>query len=99
MKIKFSSCQMDPIKDIIPNVISKISQNIPDGAKDINTVWSRISGGTGSKIIALKNGTLTVHVDNAMRMVNLSSRRDLLIEEMQKEFKEIKYIHFRVGKI
>jgi hypothetical protein len=90
---------MDAIKDIIPTVIGKISQHIPDTKKDIHAVWSRLAGGQGSRITNLKSGTLTVHVDSAMRMVKLNGRREEFLTDLQKDFPMIKTIYFKVAKI
>ena len=77
---------MDSIKDIIHDVIGQMSKAQGPKGVDINGTWQRISGGAGSSAVALKEGTLTVHVDSAMRMVRLNSRKEELLEGMKKEF-------------
>jgi hypothetical protein len=90
---------MDIIKDIIPTVIGKMASQSPDQKKDINALWSRMAGLEGSRIVNLKSGTVTVHVDSALRMVKLNGRKEAFIEELQRIFPDVKWIHFKVGKI
>lgn len=90
---------MDSIKDIIPNVITSLSEAKSTSQEDMGKVWARASGNGGSRAVDLKEGSLIVHVDSALRMVKLNLKKDILLMEMQKHFPGIQRIYLKVAKV
>lgn len=89
---------MDPIKNILPSVMGRMSAREGVSPVNIGQVWTRISGGKGSRVADLKDGCLTVCADSTMRMVNLNLHREDLLQQLNKDFPSIKKIYFKVGK-
>ena len=89
---------MEPIKNIVSQVIGKMSSRPGASSQDIQVLWSRISGGTGSRVADLKDGCITVYTDTSMRMVRLNLNRQALLEQLNKEFPSITKICFKVGR-
>ncbi len=93
---------MDQIKDIIQNVIGKISS---EGFKDqtkIYEIWQKIVGEAGIKhtcISGLKDKTLLVLVDSSAWLFQMSLQRKKILEQIQKEKLEIQKIVFKIGKV
>ncbi len=87
---------MDPIKDIIADVIGKISSGKP-GGQELQAAWERISKDKGSKVVELKNGSVTISADSSLRLIRLNLNREILLKELQKEFPSIIKINFKVG--
>jgi hypothetical protein len=90
---------MDPIKNILTSVMGRMSVREGVSSVNIGQVWTRISGGKGSRVADLKDGCLTVYVDTSMRMVNLNLHREDLLQQLNKDFPAIKKIYFRLGKV
>ena len=90
---------MDSIKDIISNVIGKMSSGTGGSFADIQAAWMRISKDNGSRIADFKNGCLTINADSSMRLVKFNLNREILLKELQKEFPSIIKISFKVGSI
>jgi hypothetical protein len=90
---------MDPIKNILSSVMGRMSAREGVSSVDIGQLWTRISGGKGSRIADLKEGCLTIYVDSTMRMVNLNLNREDLLQQLNKDFPSIKKLYFRVGKV
>ena len=90
---------MDSIKNIIPSVIGKISAQEGPSPDDIQSLWRKMGGATGSRVMDLKDGVLNVHVDSSMRMVKLNLDKEHFLKQINAVFPSIKRIHFKVAKI
>jgi len=88
---------MDPIKDIVSNVIGRMSSSPGAAFQGIQAEWERISKDRGSRVAAFKDGCVTIHADSSMRLVKLNLNRDALLKELQKEFPSIVKINFKVS--
>ena len=88
---------MDSIKDIISNVIGKMSSGTGGNFADIQNTWVKISKDKGSRITDFKDGCVTVNADSSMRLVKLNLNREILLKELQKSFPSIVKISFKVG--
>jgi hypothetical protein len=88
---------MDSIKNIISDVIGKMSSGTGGSFQDIQSAWTRISKDQGSRIADFKDGCVTINADSSMRLVRLNLKRENLLKELQKEFPSIIKISFRVG--
>ena len=88
---------MDPIKNIVSDVIGRMSSSVGGARQDIQAAWARISKDHASKVTDLKDGCVTISADSAMRLVKLNLNRESLLKELQKEFPMIVKINFKVG--
>lgn len=88
---------MDSIKNIISDVIGKMSSGTGGSFQDIQTAWIRISKDQDSRVANFKDGCVTINADSSMRLVRLNLNRENLLKELQKEFPSIIKISFRVG--
>jgi hypothetical protein len=88
---------MDPIKNIISEVIGRMSSSKGGAFADIQEAWTRISKDKGSRAADFKDGCVTIIADSSMRLVRLNLNRESILKELQKEFPSIKKINFRVG--
>ncbi|MCA9405772.1 MAG: DUF721 domain-containing protein [Candidatus Omnitrophica bacterium] len=93
---------MDNIKDIINNVIGQISEKkFADDGK-LERVWQNVISETDfkhTKIIGIKDGILSVHVDNPTRLYKLKLNRRKILNTIQEELVDIENIIFKLGKV
>ena len=90
---------MNSIKDIIPHVIAPLSRG-SQSLTEIGQWWLRHYGeGKKTVAIAVKDGTLTVHVDCAGRRFKMEQERGEYLKHVQTCFPNMQRIIFKVGKI
>jgi len=90
---------MDPIKDIISEVMGRMSSSTGGSFYNIQAVWAKISKDQGSKVVDFKDGCVIICADSSLRLVKLNLNREVLLKELQKEFPSIIRINFKVGSI
>lgn len=90
---------MDPIKNIVSDVIGRMSSGHGRSLADIQEIWVKISRDQESRVTDFKDGCLTISAKTSMRLVRLNLGREGLLKELQKEFPSIKKISFKVGAI
>ena len=93
---------MDPIKNIVNDVIGKISSKGFNDQTKIFEVWQKIIGETGIKhtrVSGMKDGTLMVLVDSPAWLFQLNLKRKNILDQIQKEKLEIQKIIFKIGKV
>ena len=88
---------MDTIKNIVSQVIGRMSSGNGGTFQDIQASWVKISKDQGSRIADFKDGCVTIYADSSMRLVRLNLNRESLLKELQKEFPSIIKINFKVG--
>jgi hypothetical protein len=88
---------MDSIKNIVSDVIGKMSSGDGGHFKDIQAVWVKISKDEGSRVSDFKDGCVTVSAGSSLRLVKLNLNRESLLKELKKEFPSILKISFKVG--
>jgi hypothetical protein len=88
---------MDPIKNIVSDVIGRMSSGNGGSFQDIQTVWEKISKDQSSRVAGFKDGCLIISADSSMRLVKLNLNRDIFLKELQKEFPLISKISFKVN--
>jgi hypothetical protein len=88
---------MDPIKNIVSDVIGRMSSGNGAPFQDIQTVWERISRDKDSRVSGFKDGSLTISAESSMRLVKLNLNRESLLKELQKDFPSIIKISFKVN--
>ena len=88
---------MDLIKNIVSEVIGRMSSGNGGVFKDIQAAWVRISKDQGSRVADFKDGCVTISADSSLRLVRLNLNRESLLKELQKEFPSIVKISFKIG--
>ena len=91
--------KMDPIKNIVSDIIGRMSSGLDSSSQNIQAVWLRVSKDKESRVIDFKNGCLMISADSAMRLVKLNLNREIFLKEIQKEIPSIVKISFKVGSI
>lgn len=91
---------MESIRDIIPQVIESLSLKKPVSKRNIPEAWKSVAGEQGihCAVQDFQKGMLRVHVDSSARMFELSTRKNELIKNLQKEIPDLIDIIFKVGK-
>lgn len=92
---------MDEIKNIINDVISKISSQKPEQQSRIQDVWKKIvdlKGQQHSSIINYQDKRLIVNIDSSIWLFQFNLKRGKILKELQKEIPECENIIFRIGK-
>jgi hypothetical protein len=88
---------MDPIKNIVSEVIGRMSSGKGGAFEDIQAAWVKISRDQGSRVADIKDGCVTISADSSLRLVRLNLNREILLKELQREFPSIVKISFKVG--
>ncbi len=88
---------MDTIKNIVSQVIGRMSSGDGGTFKDIQASWAKISKDRGSRVADFKDGCVVISADSSLRMVRLNLNRESLLKELRKEFPSIVKISFKVG--
>jgi predicted nucleic acid-binding Zn ribbon protein len=92
---------MDEIKEIVHNVIEKISQKSQNDQQKIYQAWEKTIKAKGlehTKISGLKNQTLYVNVDSSAWLYQLNLQKTQILEAIQKDVPDIQKIYFKIGK-
>ena len=93
---------MEPIKEIIPQVIENISQKKPETQLKIQRIWQNTAGdklGPHTSIAGLKDDTLYVHVDSPAYLFQMNLKKKKILEQLREEIPELKNINFKIGKV
>ena len=91
---------MDNIKDIVHQVIDRLSIRQPDEHNRIERIWRNIleKQELGHlKIDKFSNGNLLVHVDSPAWMHQMNQKKYVILERMKQEIPEIKSISFKIA--
>jgi Dna[CI] antecedent, DciA len=88
---------MDPIKNIVSEVIGRMSSSKGAAFEDIQAAWVKISKDQGSRVADIKDGCVTISADSSLRLVRLNLNREILLKELRREFPSIVKINFKVG--
>ena len=92
---------MEPIKDIIPQVIESISQKKPEAQSKLQRIWQSIVGeksGQHTVIGGFKDNALLVLVDSPAYLFQMNLKKRKFLEQLKEEFPELKEINFKIGK-
>ena len=88
---------MDTIKNIVTDIIGKMSSGNGGTFADIQAVWMKISKDQGSRVSDFKDGCVTISADSSLRLVKLNLNMESLLKELRQEFPSIIKISFKVG--
>ena len=90
------------IKEIIPQVIEKISAKKPQTPEKMQRVFQKVMEDMGERKAAIggfKEGDLQIKVDSSARLFLLNSKKRKILEHIQEEIPDVKTISVRIGKI
>jgi hypothetical protein len=92
----------DLIKNIIPEVINKLSSGNPEWQNSLTRTWEAIADSQAKKhtaIAGLRKGRLLINVDSPVWVFQLTLKKGELLRRLQRDFPELSAISFRIGKI
>ncbi|OGX05753.1 MAG: hypothetical protein A2Z88_11135 [Omnitrophica WOR_2 bacterium GWA2_47_8] len=92
---------MEPIKDIVHDVIQKLSQKEPTTQIKIQNYWEKIAGKEGLKhtrIDRFYEGQLTIVVDSPAWLYQLNTKKTKFLKDFKLTIPEVKNLVFIVGK-
>ena len=93
---------MDPIKDIIPQVIANISQKRPEAQLQIQRLWQNIIGeklGQHTVIGGLKDNELLILVDSPAYLFQMNLKKRKILEQLKEQIPELESINLKIGKV
>ncbi len=93
---------MDNMKDIVSNVIGKLSQRQTFDHDKLQSVWRNILTKQEiqhTQIMGLTDGKLTVYVDSPAWLYQMKIKKITLIKRLKQEDFDIKSIVFKIGKV
>ena len=92
----------DLIKDILPQVIEKLSSGNPEWQNELNRAWQAAMDSKALKhcrLAGFRKGRLLVNVDSPAWLFQLSLKKPGLLRRLQKGFPDLAAISFKIGKI
>jgi len=93
---------MDNMKDIITDVIGKLSQRQSFNNDKIQRLWCNILNTQEvqhTQLMGIKEGILSVNVDSPAWLYQMNIKRSKILERLKTEDMNIKSIFFRIGKV
>ena len=90
------------VKDIIKDVIGKISTQPQQQQQEIIEAWQRVITKYESQhscIAKVKDKALTVHVDAPVLLHQLNLKKKKILDQLQEAHINIEHIYFRIGKV
>jgi predicted nucleic acid-binding Zn ribbon protein len=93
---------MDNIKDIVNDVIGKISKEKPGAGDKLQRIWHNLLGKKElqhTNLVGVKDGQLSVYVDSSAWLYQMNIRKHKILERLQEEIPDIKGIRFKLGKV
>jgi predicted nucleic acid-binding Zn ribbon protein len=92
---------MEDIKDIVNDVVRDLEKKRLQHQKDIHHVWLscvKTKEAEHTKVEGIKDSVLYVNADCSAWMFQCRLRYKTILQNIQKEFPDIKRIYFKVGK-
>ena len=86
---------MDNIKDVIKKVIGGIADKSPDRHDKIDRIWKNlltVQELKHTKLIGIKEETLSVFVDSPAWMYQMRIRQTKILKQLKEEVSDIKHI-------
>ncbi len=94
--------KMELIKEILPQVIDNLSSGKLEIQNKINNTWPKLLEAKlikHAKPAGFKKGLLIINVDSPVWLFHLNFKRREILSALQKEFKELSSLKFRIGRI
>lgn len=93
---------MDNIKEIVKNIIGKMSQNQPDTETKLEQVWLKFIDDkyrVHARIVGVKNNIVYIVVDSPAKLHQLKSKKDSLLRNFKESIPSIENIIYNVGRL
>lgn len=93
---------MDNIKDIVHQVIENISSQSSWGQERVHKIWDKIldeSARKHTQFSGIKEDKILIYVDSPVWLYQLNLMKKKILQDLQKEIPEIKFIYFKIGKV
>ncbi|MBU0468649.1 MAG: DUF721 domain-containing protein [Candidatus Omnitrophica bacterium] len=93
---------MDNIKDVVNQVIEKISIKQPFDQGKIDRIWRNVLNEQELQHTSLEgvnDGMLSVKVDSPAWLYQMKIKKNRILERLKEELPDIKSVVFRIGKI
>jgi len=93
---------MADIKEIVHNVIGKISQGKQNEQQQIQDAWANAvqqKDQTHAKISGWKNRTIYICVDSSGWLYHFNLERTKILRAIQKKIPEVQKIQFKIGNV
>lgn len=90
------------IKDIIPEVIGRLSDGNPEWQNNLARSWEATvdtKARRHTKIAGFRKGKLLINVDSPVWMFQMSFKKPEILRKLQKDFPDLSAISFRIGKV
>jgi hypothetical protein len=93
---------MDSIKNIIPQVIEKLSGRQPGAQESLEKIWKGVLKKeelNHIKLAGMNNGQVLAYVDSPAWLYQIQTRKSKILEQLKKETSGIRDINFKIGKV
>ena len=89
------------IKDVLPDVIARISTNNIHDQISLENAWREIAGpeAVGSVYSGFKNGCVFVNVDTPARLYQWKLKKTAALRRLSEQSPLVKNIAFKIGKV
>lgn len=93
---------MDSIKNIIPQVIERLSNRQPSAQDSLEKIWKSVLKKEELKHVKLagmNRGNILAYVDSPAWLYQIQIRKMKILEQLKKGISDIRDIHFKIGKV
>ena len=93
---------MDHIKDVLSQVVGKMSRRELDYPSKIDRIWQNILEPQELKhasLVGTRDGVLLVLVDSPVWLYQMRAGKNKILEKLKDEGLDIKEIRFQIGKV
>ena len=93
---------MDSIKNIIPQVIEKLSSRQPSARESLEKIWKGVLKKeelSHVKLAGMNDGKIVAYVDSPAWLYQIQIRKMKILEQLKKEISDIRDINFKIGKV
>ena len=93
---------MDHVKDVLQQIIGKISRRELDYPNKVDRIWQNILEPQELKhtsLVGIRDGVLLVLVDSPVWLYQMRMKKNKILEKLQAEESDVKNIRFQIGKV
>lgn len=89
------------VKDILPNVIAKLSVGNIHEQIHLENAWCSVVGfdAIGSVYAGFKNGCVFITVDSPAKLYQFKLKRATILRQLKERCPDVKNISFKIGKV
>ena len=93
---------MDNIKDVVYQVVGKMSLRQPQTPEKVERILKNILNDKELEHVSLageKNGHLFIHVDSPAWLYQMNIKKNKILERLKDEVSSVQNISFKIGKV